>query len=120
MHKNDSLNDNWKRLQPYAVKCFEYMNENYGEYPYKQYSIIQGGDGGMEYPMCTLITAEGSFKGLVSVTVHESIHSWFQGILGTNESKYEWMDEGFCTYAQYEVLNYLYEKKCFKSSLSTV
>jgi orotidine-5'-phosphate decarboxylase len=60
--------------------------------------------------MCTLITAEGSFKGLVSVTVHESIHSWFQGILGTNESKYEWMDEGFCTYAQYEVLNYLYEK----------
>ena len=111
LHKNDSLNNNWKRLQPYAVKCFEYMNENYGEYPYKQYSIIQGGDGGMEYPMCTLITAEGSFKGLVSVTVHESIHSWFQGILGTNESKYEWMDEGFCTYAQYEVLNYLYQKK---------
>ena len=110
LHKNDSLNNNWKRLQPYAVKCFEYMNENYGEYPYKQYSIIQGGDGGMEYPMCTLITAEGSFKGLVSVTVHESIHSWFQGILGTNESKYEWMDEGFCTYAQYEVLNYLYKK----------
>lgn len=110
LHKNDSLNDNWKRLQPYAVKCFEYMNENYGEYPYKQYSIIQGGDGGMEYPMCTLITAGGSFKGLVSVTVHEAIHSWFQGILGTNESKYEWMDEGFCTYAQYEVLNYLYKK----------
>ena len=110
LHKNDSLNNSWKRLQPYAVKCFEYMNENYGEYPYKQYSIIQGGDGGMEYPMCTLITAEGSFKGLVSVTVHESIHSWFQGVLGTNESKYEWMDEGFCTYAQYEVLNYLYGK----------
>ena len=110
LHKNDSLNENWKSLQPYAVKCFEYMNENYGEYPYKQYSIIQGGDGGMEYPMCTLITAEGSLRGLISVTVHESIHSWFQGILGTNESKYEWMDEGFCTYAQYEVLNYLYEK----------
>jgi hypothetical protein len=111
LHKDDSLNNNWKLLQPYAKKCFEFMNLNYGEYPYKQYSIIQGGDGGMEYPMCTLITAEGSFKGLVSVTVHESIHSWFQGLLGTNESKYEWMDEGFCTYAQYEVLNYLYGKK---------
>ena len=110
LHKDDSLNNNWKLLQPYAKKCFEYMNKNYGEYPYKQYSIIQGGDGGMEYPMCTLITAEGSLKGLISVTVHESIHSWFQGILGTNESKYEWMDEGFCSYAQYEVLNYLYEK----------
>ena len=111
LHKDDSLNNNWKLLQPYAKKCFEYMNRNYGEYPYKQYSIIQGGDGGMEYPMCTLITAEGSLKGLISVTVHESIHSWFQGVLGTNESKYEWMDEGFCSYAQYEVLNYLYNKK---------
>jgi len=111
LHKDDSLNENWKLLQPYAVKCFEFMNKNYGVYPYKQYSIIQGGDGGMEYPMCTLITAEGSFRGLVSVTIHESIHSWFQGLLGTNESKYEWMDEGFCTYAQYEVLNYLYGKK---------
>ena len=61
--------------------------------------------------MCTLITAKGSLRGLVSVTVHESIHSWFQGLLGTNESKYEWMDEGFCTYAQQEVMNYLYDEK---------
>ena len=35
----------------------------------------------MEYPMCTLITAEGSLNGLISVTVHEAIHSWFQGLL---------------------------------------
>ena len=107
IHKNDSLNDNWNSLVPYAVKCFEYMNEYYGEYPYDQYTIIQGGDGGMEYPMCTLIAAEGSLNALISVTVHEAIHSWFQGLLATNEAKYEWMDEGFCTYAQYEVLNYL-------------
>lgn len=107
LHKNDSLNDNWNSLKPYAVKIFQYMNTNYGEYPYEQYSIIQGGDGGMEYPMCTLITAEGSLNDLISVTAHESIHSWFQGLLATNEAKFEWMDEGFCTYAQYEVLNYL-------------
>ena len=108
LHLDDSLNDNWLKLKDYAVKSFEYVNENFGEYPYKQYSIIQGGDGGMEYPMCTLITSGGSFKGLVSVTVHESIHSWFQGLLGTNESKYEWMDEGFCTYAQYKTMDHLY------------
>ncbi len=111
LHKNDSLNANWNALKPNAKKCFEYMNSNYGLYPYAQYSIIQGGDGGMEYPMCTLITAEGSLNGLISVTVHEAIHSWFQGLLGTNEAKHEWMDEGFCTYAQYEVLNYLKGKK---------
>jgi hypothetical protein len=107
LHKNDSLNENWTSLKPYTVKIFEYMNTHYGEYPYKQYSVIQGGDGGMEYPMCTLITAEGSLKDLISVTAHESIHSWFQGLLATNEAKFEWMDEGFCTYAQYEVLNHL-------------
>jgi len=108
LHLDDSLNENWLNLKEYAVKSFEFVNKNFGEYPYKQYSIIQGGDGGMEYPMCTLIAAGGSFKGLVSVTVHESIHSWFQGLLGTNESKYEWMDEGFCTYAQYKTMDHLY------------
>ena len=111
LHKDDSLNDNWTTLRPYAKKCFEYMNEHYGLYPYAQYSVIQGGDGGMEYPMCTLITAEGSMNGLISVTAHEAIHSWFQGLLGTNEAKHEWMDEGFCTYAQYEVLNHLKGRK---------
>ncbi len=110
LYQVDSTEKNWKRLPDYAVKCFEYVNENFGEYPYKQYSVIQGGDGGMEYPMCTLITGEGSFGGLVSVTVHESIHSWFQGLLATNESKYEWMDEGFCTFAQYRAMEHLFNK----------
>ena len=111
LHKNDRWGDNWSKLKPNAVKIFDYMNLNYGKYPYKQYSIIQGGDGGMEYPMCTLITSEGSLDDLISVTAHEAIHSWFQGLLATNEAKYEWMDEGFCTYAQYEVLNYLKNKQ---------
>ena len=39
-----------------------YFNKNIGAYPYKQYSVIQGGDGGMEYGMCTLITGEENLK----------------------------------------------------------
>ena len=109
-YQADTLADNWKRLQPMAVKSFEIMNKDFGKYPYEQYSIIQGGDGGMEYPMATLITAHGSFTGLVSVTVHESIHSWFQGLLATNESKFPWMDEGFTTYAQYYVMDKLFNQ----------
>ncbi|RZJ65431.1 MAG: M1 family peptidase, partial [Flavobacterium sp.] len=66
---------------------------------YKQYSVIQGGDGGMEYAMCTLITGR-SYAGLVSVTAHELAHSWFQHILASNETKYQWMDEGFATYIE--------------------
>ena len=104
----DSLIENWKNVQDYTVKSFEYVNANFGEYPYSDYSIIQGGDGGMEYPMATLITAAGSFKALVSVIVHESIHSWYQGMMATNESKYPWMDEGFTTYVQNLTLSHIY------------
>ena len=107
IYMKDTLEDWWTRLRPEAKKSFEFVNKNFGEYSYKQYSIIQGGDGGMEYPMCTLITAHSSFQGLVSVTVHESIHSWFQGLMATNESKYSWMDEGFTTFAQYKTMDYL-------------
>lgn len=96
---DDSVVAKWKRLQPYTVRLFENMNANFGEYPFPQYSVIQGGDGGMEYPMCTMITGVRKFTSLLGVTVHEVIHSWFQGVLATNESLYSWMDEGFTTYA---------------------
>jgi hypothetical protein len=104
-YQGDTLVDNWKRVEPLAVKSFQISSFKFGKYPYKQYSIIQGGDGGMEYPMATLITSHESFSALLSVIVHESLHSWFQGVLATNESKYAWMDEGFTTFAQNFVLD---------------
>ena len=111
LYQADTLAENWRKVQDYTVKSFEYVNKHFGKYPYSDYSIIQGGDGGMEYPMATLITAHGSFAGLVSVIVHESIHSWYQGMMATNESKYPWMDEGFTTYAQNLTLDHIYDKK---------
>ncbi|BAO75532.1 Zn-dependent aminopeptidase [Winogradskyella sp. PG-2] len=90
--------DNWKKLQPKTAALMEYFNEHIGPYPYKQYTVIQGGDGGMEYAMCTLITGERKFGSLVGVTAHELAHSWFQFVLAFNEAKYGWMDEGFTTY----------------------
>ncbi|NER14236.1 M1 family peptidase [Leptobacterium flavescens] len=95
---NPKIIDNWKKLQPKAVETMEFLSKNVGKYPYDQYSVIQGGDGGMEYAMCTLITGERSFGSLVGVTVHEMAHSWFQHVLATNESKHEWMDEGFTSF----------------------
>ena len=108
-YQTDTLVDNWENLQPYAVKLFEIASERFGRYPYEQYSVVQGGDGGMEYPMMTLITGHGSFGGLVSVTVHEAMHSWYQGVLATNESLYPWMDEGFTSYAQDLILDELFD-----------
>ncbi|WP_281989794.1 M1 family metallopeptidase [Aquimarina aggregata] len=97
--------DNWKDLQPKTVELMNYFSEKIGKYPYDQYSVIQGGDGGMEYAMSTLITGERSFESLVGVTAHEMAHSWFQHILATNEAKHEWMDEGFTSYISTLAMN---------------
>ena len=99
LYKNKKENvENWKKMQPKTAELLAFFNENVGLYPYKQYSVIQGGDGGMEYAMCTLITGNRSYGSLVGVTAHEFAHSWFQQILATNESKHCWMDEGFTSY----------------------
>lgn len=89
---------NWKDLQPKTVELMQYFSEEVGKYPYEQYSVIQGGDGGMEYAMCTLITGQRPFGSLFGVTAHEMAHTWFQFLLATNEGKHEWMDEGFTSY----------------------
>lgn len=109
-YKNEEQYKNaWKALQPYAVKALGYYNTHIGVYPYKQYSIIQGGDGGMEYPMCTLITGGKTLKSILGTMFHEFAHEWFQFMLATNESEHSWMDEGFTTYisnkASAEIVN---------------
>ncbi len=107
--KENNFTENWKKLQPKTEALLDFFTEHIGPYPYKQYSVIQGGDGGMEYAMSTLITGNRKFGSLVGVTAHELAHSWFQFLLATNETKHEWMDEGFTTYisslAMNEVMN---------------
>jgi hypothetical protein len=100
----------WKQLPEYMVRSFRLMNEKFGKYPYEQFSFVQGGDGGMEYPMATLILGKSQrIAGLVGLAVHESIHNWFYGVLGNNESLYPWMDEGFTSYAEDYVMDKLFD-----------
>jgi hypothetical protein len=108
-YQGDTLVENWKELQGIAVKAFDFLNKNFGKYPYDKFAVVQGGDGGMEYPMSTLITGHRSVRSLVGVTVHEALHSWYQGVLGTNESLYPWMDEGFTDYATQITMHYLFD-----------
>ena len=100
---------NWKKLQPQTAELMAYFSENVGKYPYKQYSVIQGGDGGMEYAMATLITGKRKYGSLFGVTAHEMAHTWFQFLLASNESLHPWMDEGFTSYisnkAENQILN---------------
>ncbi|HXB44572.1 MAG TPA: M1 family metallopeptidase [Puia sp.] len=98
--KQDTL---WNTLADAAVIVLPYIEKNFGKYPYKQYSFVHGGDGGMEYPMGTLISGPS-----LGTAFHEWMHSWYQMMLGTNESMYAWMDEGFASYAESLVSNYYY------------
>jgi hypothetical protein len=112
VYKNESSTiEKWKQLQPLMVKVMEMYNAKIGNYPYKQYSFIQGGDGGMEYAMCTLILGNGTAEGIFGTATHELGHAWFQHVLASNESKHPWMDEGFTTYVEDWVLNELADKK---------
>ena len=98
----------WKDGVDLVQRGFQYLCDHFGKYPYPQYSIVQGGDGGMEYPMMTLITGNRKTPSFVGVVLHEAAHSWYQGILATNEALYPWMDEGFTSYASGEAFNTLF------------
>ena len=83
----------WEKVLDDAERVFPLIEKTFGVYPYKQYSFIHGGDGGMEYPMATLLVGPGAW-------LHEWMHNWYHGLLATNESLYAWMDEGFTSYAE--------------------
>ena len=106
----------WNTVADAAVIVLPFMESKFGKYPYPQYSFIHGGDGGMEYPMGTLLVGPG-----LGTVFHEWMHSWYQMMLGTNESLYAWMDEGFTSYAE-DLISKFYDKRSsmdgFKESLS--
>ncbi len=113
--KVDSLEERWQQLADTVQAAYPYISKTFGAYPYKNYSFVQGGDGGMEYPMATLIKSAS-----IGTALHEWMHSWYQGMMGTNESLYPWMDEGFTTYAESRISNYMHggEGFAFKDSYS--
>ncbi len=103
--------ENWKKLPEKTQKILAYFNRHIGPYPYKQYSVIQGGDGGMEYAMCTFLVGGEKLGSLIGTTAHEFGHSWFQFLLATNETKHSWMDEGFTSYISYACINEVLDQK---------
>ncbi|MGZ8509086.1 MAG: M1 family metallopeptidase [Chitinophagaceae bacterium] len=94
----------WEKILDDAERALPFIEKTFGPYTYKQYSFVHGGDGGMEYPMATLLASPGAW-------LHEWLHNWYHGILATNESLYAWMDEGFTSYAEDRVKAFLENKQ---------
>jgi len=95
----------WKSSLLYAKDAIQHYSSLVGEYPYNVVSVVQGPasfGGGMEYPTITVLSPEKSSRSLNFTIAHEIGHNWFYGILGTNERKHAWMDEG---------INSFYESK---------
>ncbi len=102
--KDAQADSAWANVLWAAEKVLPYMEKKFGAYPYPQYSFIQGGEGGMEYAMATLLKGPS-----LGTAFHEWMHSWYQHILGTNESLFPWMDEGFTSFGE-EAISYWYEE----------
>ena len=101
--KDAKADSAWANVLWAAEKALPFMEQKMGPYPYPQYSFIQGGDGGMEYAMATLLVGPS-----LGTAFHEWIHSWYQHVLGSNESLFAWMDEGFTSYGE-EMVSHYYE-----------
>jgi Peptidase family M1 domain len=104
--KTNEPEKDWLDVLDMAEKALPFIEKTFGQYPYKQFSFIHGGDGGMEYPMATLCIGPGA-------ALHEWMHSWYYGLLGTNESLYPWMDEGFTQYAEERTFAFITNKEGF-------
>ncbi|MCX6317757.1 MAG: M1 family metallopeptidase [Bacteroidetes bacterium] len=95
----------WEKSNGFSKDAVRHYSDLVGEYPYSIVQAVQGPEsfgGGMEYPTITVISPTDDSESLDYVIAHEIGHNWFYGILGTNERKYPWMDEGINSY---------YEKK---------
>lgn len=88
----------WGRSTEYVKRSIELYSEQWYPYTYPVATNVAGNEGGMEYPGIVFCDYQSSGGGLWNVTNHEFGHNWFPMIVGSNERKYAWMDEGFNTF----------------------
>jgi hypothetical protein len=91
----------WTEWARYARHSVEFLSRTLWPYPWPHMTAVEGLiGGGMEYPMITLIGGAGDSVALYSVTVHEIGHMWFPMMVGSDEKRFAWQDEGITRFNQ--------------------
>src|SRR5690606_32567590 len=91
----------WEASTQYVRHSVAHYSERWFPYPYPVATNVAGVVGGMESPMIVVGSAGARGQGLFSVTDHEFGHTWFPMIVGSDERRHAWMDEGFNTFIGY-------------------
>lgn len=94
----DRKGNDWRRSTEMVKGSIEHYSSKWFEFPYPAATNVAGIVGGMEYPGIVFCGFSSTGAGLWGVTDHEFGHTWFPMIVGSNERKYAWMDEGFNTF----------------------
>lgn len=98
-YPEESIGKNgWQRSTEMIKGSIEYYSKKWFEFPYPAATNVAGTVGGMEYPGIVFCSSKSMGEELWGVTDHEFGHTWFPMIVGSNERKYAWMDEGFNTF----------------------
>lgn len=88
----------WSRSTEFTKASVEFYSKTYFPYPYHNAINVAASVGGMEYPGVSFCHYQSRDADLWDVTDHEFGHNWFPMIVGSNERRYPWMDEGFNTF----------------------
>jgi peptidase M1-like protein len=88
----------WGRSTEYVKHAVEELSRRWSAYPYPAAVNVAGGVSGMEYPALVFVGLKLKDKELFAITVHEIGHTWFPMMVGFDERRHAWMDEGFNTF----------------------
>jgi hypothetical protein len=92
----------WEEANRMARHSIRFFSEKWGRYPYPHATTVEGPIEGMEYPMLTFVPASAKREDLYWVLMHEFGHEWFPMLVGSDERRFPWMDEGFNSFIDYD------------------
>ncbi len=88
----------WRQGADMTCFSIDEFSRRWFRYPYPQATSVAGPVGGMEYPMFVMVSSMGSERDIFDTIAHEQGHEWFPMVVGSNERRYVFMDEGFNTF----------------------